>query len=123
MTVWIVGGRYLLKQIVRFLPMESEKWKIAGIISKGGKSTGKYRDWLKIKNREDNSESNIDWKAGVKEWHVAESKEDVGNQKDNLKDLSINGNEEGILFSGDTCSNKEQLEKPKFAELENWEKI
>ena len=97
------GRKVFTKANCSFFANENEKWKMAGIISKGGKSTGKYQDWLKIKNWGDNSESNIDWKAGVKEWHVVESKEDIGNQIDNLKDLSINGNEEGTLFSGDTC--------------------
>ena len=40
-----------------------------------------------------NGASNIDWKAGVKEWHVAESEEDLKNLIYNLKYLSIDENE------------------------------
>lgn len=73
---------------------ENEDWKIAGLTSKVGKSTGKYYDWLKIRTRRDNSEKSIDWKPGVKQYHTVESDENVGNQIYNLKDLSINESEE-----------------------------
>lgn len=75
-----------------------------------------------VKHQEQsNGESSFGWKAGVKEWHVAESEEDW-NLIDDLKDLSINENEEEILFSKDICSNTELLEIAKFAELKIWKR-
>ena len=89
---------------------------MVGITIKGRNSTGKYQDWLNIKNRGGNGESSIDWKAGVKEWHIVEYEEDFGNQIYDLKDLSINENEEEIL------SLEASAEITKFAEIENWKK-
>lgn len=39
--------------------MGSDKRKIAEIILKGQKSTGKYQNWLNIKNTRGNSKSSI----------------------------------------------------------------
>ena len=118
--VFISSQRQKPKQIVQYLPMDSGEWKIAEITSKGGKSNGKYQDWLNIKNRGDNGESSTGWEAGVNEWHVIGSEEDLDNLIGNLKDLSINENGEEFLFSEDICSNKESLKIAKFAELKNW---
>ena len=53
---------------------------------------------------------------------MVESEEDLEILIDNLKDLSINENEEEIPFLEDICSNKELLEIAKFTELENWKR-
>lgn len=89
---------------------------------KGVKSAGKYRNWLNIKNRGEKGESTTDWKAEVNEQQMVESQEDLEILIDNLKDLSINENEEEIPFLEDICSNKELLERAKFTELENWKR-
>ena len=34
------------RQVVRYLPTDSEEWKTVKIFSRGGKGTGKYADWL-----------------------------------------------------------------------------
>ena len=47
------------QQIVWYLPMGSDKQKIAEITLKGQKSTGKYQNWLNIKNTRGNSKSSI----------------------------------------------------------------
>ena len=38
------------------------------IISWGGKATGKYRNFLNIKDKETDQIKSIDWKEEVKEW-------------------------------------------------------
>ena len=37
-----------VKQKVKVLPNDEDKWKVAEIISKAGKSKGKYKDWLNM---------------------------------------------------------------------------
>ena len=53
---------------------------------------------------------------------MVDSEEDLEILIDNLKDLSINENEEEIAFLEDIYSNKELLEIAKFTELENWKR-
>lgn len=86
------------------------------------KSAGKYRNRLDIKNRGEKGESTTDQKAEVREQQMVESEEDLEILIDNLKDLSINENEEEIAFLEDIYSNKELLEIAKFTELENWKR-
>ena len=52
--------------------MNGNQWKIVDIVSRGGKSTGKYTDQLYTRIKEDYSESSINWKTGVKELQSVE---------------------------------------------------
>ena len=41
-----------MKSTVQYLSDKDDKWKTVDIISRGGKATGKYRNFLNIKNKE-----------------------------------------------------------------------
>lgn len=95
--------------------MDSE-WEIAKITSKRKKNTGKYWGWLNIKRIGNNGASNIDWKVGVKKWHVAESEENLENLIYNLKHLSIDENEK-LSFSRKAFS---EIKVSEIQNLQNW---
>ena len=48
-------------------------------------------DWLNTRNKEDNSESSINWKTGVKEWHNVKTGVDMDELIGNMDDLYIDG--------------------------------
>ena len=56
-----------MKPTVKYLPNKDDKWKTVDIISPGGKATGKYRNFLNIKDKETDQIKYIDWKEEVKE--------------------------------------------------------
>ena len=67
---------------------KDDKWKTVDIISQGGKATGKYRNFLNIKDKETDQIKCIDWKEDVKEW-VPENTEQVLMTSMKLQDLSV----------------------------------
>ena len=58
-----------VKQTVKYLVVGCQDWEEAEIISKGGKNSGKYKNWLNVCH-EDGTETFIDWKNDVPEWHA-----------------------------------------------------
>ena len=57
-----------MKSTVQYLSNKDDKWKTVDVISRGGKATGKYRNFLNIKDKETDQIKCIDWKEEVKEW-------------------------------------------------------
>ena len=75
-----------MNRIVRYRVNDSDQWKKALIMSRGGRANGKYKFWLNVKHLEDDEEKCIDWKS-VKEWQDIE--ENVLAASDKLYDYEI----------------------------------
>ena len=53
---------------VKYLPSGGEAWKEAIILSRAGKATGKYRNFLNIKVTDEEQPKCIDWQLDVTDW-------------------------------------------------------
>ena len=56
---------------VRYLPSDDTLWKEAEILSRAGKATGKNKNWLNIKDKDEEAKS-IDWIQCVDDWQAIE---------------------------------------------------
>ena len=54
---------------------KNNEWKTYNIISRAGKSTGKYSMWLNVENNSTKEIKSVDWKDYIAEWKEAESQE------------------------------------------------
>ena len=77
-----------MKSTVQYLSNKDDKWKTVDVISRGGKATGKYRNFLNIKDKEIDQIKCIDWKEEVKEW-IPVNTEQVLMTGTKLQDLSV----------------------------------
>ena len=77
-----------MKSTVQYLSNKDDKWKTVDVISHDGKATGKYRNFLNIKDKETDQIKCIDWKEEVKEWIPANT-EQVLMTGTKLQDLSV----------------------------------
>ena len=98
---------------VRYIPNDSDEWKTATIMSRAGKATGKYRNWLNIHVEDDGEDKSIDWKSGVKQWA-----EDAQNCNDD--NLTLENNE---VFLSTSKLEDRKVKQAKRMELENWKKF
>ena len=55
---------------VDFREVNDEQWKTAQIMSRAGKSTGKYASWFNIENTENNEKTSLDFNKDVSEWKL-----------------------------------------------------
>ena len=53
---------------VKYLPSGGDVWKEALILSRAGKATGKYRNFLNIKVTDEEQPKCIDWQHDVTDW-------------------------------------------------------
>ena len=88
-----------MKSTVQYLSNKDDKWKTVDVIRRGGKATGKYRNFLNIKDKETDQIKRIDWKEEVKEW--------------------IPVNTEQVLMTGTKLQNLSVAEA-KLKELQKW---
>ena len=58
-----------IKSTVRFKLNGSDTWNVGEVISRGGKATGKYRNWFNIRNVDNDQVEAVDWKEKVESWH------------------------------------------------------
>ena len=77
-----------MKSTVQYLSNKDDKWKTVDVISRSGKATGKYRNFLNIKDKETDQIKCIDWKEEVKEW-IPVNTEQVLMTGTKLQDLSV----------------------------------
>lgn len=87
----ITGGVPKVGQKVKYLPVDSNDWKAATILSHAGKATGMYSNWLNIQDDGCDPKSK-DWISGVKQW--AEVPQDCVNDT-----LTLDSNEVFLLIS------------------------
>ena len=57
-----------VNQKVKYLPSGGDSWKEAIILSRAGKATGKYRNFLNIKVTDEEQPKCIDWQHDVTDW-------------------------------------------------------
>ena len=96
-----------IKKKVRYLPKDnSTNWKTATIISRAGKSTGKYKNFFNLCN-DDGNVTYIDWENDVIKWHHVDDESDMPNSLD----------EALVAKHGFSDADVQQA---KFEELENW---
>ena len=88
-----------VNQTVKFRENDSDDWKRAKILGRGGKANGPFRYCLNIMNLDDNSKRCLDWKQNVSEWK---------NNTENVYTVAIN---------------KGNYENEKQKELENWKTL
>ena len=77
-----------MKSTVQYLSNEDDKWKMVDIFSRGGKATGKYRNFPNIKDKETDQIKCMDWKEEEKEL-VPVNTEQVLMTAAKLQDLSV----------------------------------
>ena len=88
-----------LKSTVQYLSNKDDKWKTVDVISRAGKATEKYRNFLNIEDKETDQIKCIVWKEEVKEW--------------------IPVNTEQVLMTGTKLHNLSVAEA-KLKELQKW---
>ena len=54
---------------------KNNEWKTYNIISRAGKSTGKYSTWLNVEDNSTKEIKPVDWKDHIAEWKEVESQE------------------------------------------------
>ena len=62
-----------IKSTVRYKPKEGNSWKTAKILSRGGKVSGRYKDFLNIEDGDTNEKDCINWKEDVDMWNPIET--------------------------------------------------
>ena len=90
--------------VVSYIPVGEETWHKAVIISKAGKSTGRNKFYLNIKDYDEDRPKCIDWENGVKTWKPSTENKIV---------------EEEILITKKVES-RGDIVAAKLRELENW---
>ena len=97
---------------VRYLPSDNDTlWKEAEILSRAGKVTGKYKNWLNIKDKDEEAKS-IDRIQCVDDWQAIE-------EFSNTNDLP----EEDEICVTMSRHSEQEVREAKQKELENWSKF
>lgn len=102
-------------QRVKYLPVDSDEWKVATILSRAGKATGMYKNWLNIQDVGCAPKS-IDWDLGVRQWQNESSPP----QEENDEPVTLDTNE---VFLSSIRQNDDDVLRAKQRELENWQKF
>ena len=63
----------ILKSIVQYKPKDETSWKNVTILGRGGKATGKYKNFLNIIDTLTKEQYCTDWKNDVEEWSPTDS--------------------------------------------------
>lgn len=71
-----------VKQVVEYKTVGSENWKRCRILSRGGKASGKNRNFLNVKDVDDNTEQCIDWQNSVEAWNTFYNRSFLASIKD-----------------------------------------
>ena len=59
-----------VKQVVEYKTVDAENWKRCRILSRGGKAKGKHRNFLNVRDIDDDTEQCIDWQNSVEAWNT-----------------------------------------------------
>ena len=62
-----------LKSTVQYKPKDETSWKTVTVLGRGGKATGKYKNFLDIMDTQTKNQDCIDWKNDVEEWSPTDS--------------------------------------------------
>ena len=57
-----------MKSTVQYKPKDETSWKTVTILGRGGKATGKYKNFLNVMDTQTKEQDCIDWKNDVEEW-------------------------------------------------------
>ena len=114
-AVSVVSDNIVIPKVgmrVKYLPCDSEEWKTAKVVSRAGKATGMYRNWLNIHD-DDGEEKSIDWRSGVRQW--AEEPQNCTSSN-----LTLENNE--VFLSTSNLEDRNVMQA-KSLELDNWKKF
>ena len=64
-----------IKSTVRYKPRDEEIWRFIEVTSSGGKVSGKYKDYLNVKDTVTNEQMCINWKQDVQKGNPVEDEE------------------------------------------------
>ena len=87
-------------QCVKYRMNDNEDWTNVKVLSKAGKSGGKYQNWLNVQRLDNEKEYSIDW-SNISEW------------------IPIHHE---VFLSTNTC-NKDEFEEARQKELVNWKNM
>lgn len=90
---------------VRYLPVGESVWKECVILSRAGKVTGKYKNWLNIQS--DEGEQSIDWSRAVQEWKLKDDENEYENQTNETYVVNVRHDEKKVRDA-------------KLKEIESW---
>ena len=86
-------------QCVKYRSIDTGDWTSVKILGRAGKATSKYKNWLNVKNLENDVESSLDWSKDVAEWLPIAHNVLVASLKD------------------------DRVEEARLKELENWKNL
>ena len=90
--------------IVEYLPVGSDEWRKAKIVSRGGKATGKNWAYLNILDDGENETKGINFETDIEKWKV----------------VNDPGSENNVAFLSKACPEEEKVRVAKELELKNW---
>ena len=86
-----------------------EHWNTAKVISRGGKSSGKYANWLNVEDVSSGEKACLDFSESIVEWKLGDMTEST--EEDTINTLITSVDE------------KQLIKEAKIKELDNWNKF
>lgn len=91
---------------VTYLPQGSDTWMESTVMSRAGKATGKYKNWLNIVD-EDGVMKSADWENDVKCWR-------------NVTEDNVVHEDDGVIG---VTNSEHRVREAKQSELQNWKDL
>ena len=108
-----------VQDTVKYLPIGSDQWMQATIVSRGGKATGKNKGYFNIKNTGESNLTGLNFSTEVEQWQTIPQSETQENA--NSEQSSNDADEEAnITFLPVSRHEEHEVRRAKSSELENW---
>ena len=92
---------------IKYLPVGSNQWKEATVVSRAGKATGQYRNWFNVKDQ-GGEEKSVDFGLGIQQWQYLDENDPI--------------RESEVFVAVDKLEN-EVVIRAKQLELNNWKQF
>ena len=122
-----------VKDKIKYRLSTNKDWIEASIISRGGKTGGKYQNWFNICDTESNAMKCVDFASDDVQWEPISNNVSLENNRQNdevldkqhnvstsAADMSQQGADMEVSIVSDLCSESEEVHKAKLNELDNW---
>lgn len=106
-------------QKVKYVPCGEQEWKETEILSRAGKATGRYCNWLNIQDKGEEPKA-INWETGVDDWYALENIDKDNNSEALSAESSVEMNEINVV--SDRLDEKGVIEA-KQRELKSWQEF
>lgn len=103
---------------VNYLPAGDKIWREATVISRAGKSTGKYKNWFNLK--ENDESKSVDWES-VQEWREMKDSLEADPSEVTISQNTTTGSrEDAEVYIVENRHEEKRFREAKMKELENW---